>query len=163
MSGRELVVRRAQASDRDVLVEFGAALASETEGQELDRPILTSGVERALGDPNRGTYWVAERDGVVVGSLGITREWSDWRDGWIWWIQSVYTAPAARRCRSLQPGYHTCTRPARPVHRLWYMQHEHGRPRCHGLLPPTLLPSCQPCRPPLPPPERCCHRTTVTS
>jgi ribosomal protein S18 acetylase RimI-like enzyme len=72
-------------------------MAAETEGRDLDRARLEAGIAHALGDASRGTYFVAERDGRVAGALLVTREWSDWRDGWFLWIQSVYTRPEARR------------------------------------------------------------------
>jgi GNAT superfamily N-acetyltransferase len=88
-----LVVRDARPDDRDVIVEFNARLAEETEGKTLDLAILTRGVIAALGEPDRLRYWVAESEaesGRVIGQAAITREWSDWRAGWIWWFQSVY-------------------------------------------------------------------------
>src|SRR5215468_3854238 len=90
-------VRAAAARDLPVLVAFNAAMARETEGRALDEARLRRGVASALGDEARGRYLVAERGGQAVGALLLTREWSDWRDGWFWWIQSVYVAPAARR------------------------------------------------------------------
>ena len=90
-------VRPARAGDLDTLVEFNRAMALETEARELDADRLRSGVGRALADGERGSYRVAELDGRVVGCLLVTREWSDWRDGWFWWIQSVYVHPAGRR------------------------------------------------------------------
>jgi GNAT superfamily N-acetyltransferase len=90
------LVRAALAEDAAVLAEFNAAMARETEDRELDLRLLGSGVERALSDPTRGRYWVAEVEGRIVGCLLVTVEWSDWRDGWFWWIQSVYVAPAWR-------------------------------------------------------------------
>ena len=72
-------------------------MAEETEGRHLDLMRLGRGVARALTDRSRGRYLVAERDGEVVGALFVTLEWSDWRNGWFWWIQSVYTSPAERR------------------------------------------------------------------
>jgi GNAT superfamily N-acetyltransferase len=90
------IVRPAGRGDLDTLVAFNAAMALETEGRALDEARLRRGVERALLDAARGSYRVALRDGVVVGALLLTREWSDWRDGWFWWIQSVYVVPAAR-------------------------------------------------------------------
>ena len=89
-------VRPAAPVDLDVLVEFNAAMALETEGRRLDPARLRAGVRAALADPARGTYRVAEVDGRVVGALLLTREWSDWRNGWFWWIQSVFVAPDAR-------------------------------------------------------------------
>jgi len=89
-------VRAAGPDDLDTLVSFNAAMARETEGRELDKPRLRRGVQHALADAGRGRYRVAEHAGKVIGALLLTREWSDWRDGWFWWIQSVYVAPEAR-------------------------------------------------------------------
>ncbi len=92
------LIRTARPDDLAAIVSFQLAMALETEDRKLDRALVERGVARALADPGRGTYRVAELDGHVgvVGSLLITREWSDWRDGWFWWIQSVYVTPAAR-------------------------------------------------------------------
>jgi ribosomal protein S18 acetylase RimI-like enzyme len=89
-------VRDALPTDLELLVRFNAAMALETEGRALDPQRLRAGVARALADPQHGQYLVAE-DGGAVAALLLTREWSDWRDGWFWWIQSVYVAPEARR------------------------------------------------------------------
>lgn len=93
----ELRVREASEADLDLLVGFNLAMAQETEDLALDPEVLRSGMRRALRDPGRGRYSVAELDGDPVGALMVTREWSDWRDAWFWWIQSVYVAPRARR------------------------------------------------------------------
>ena len=90
------LVRAARPADRDRIVEFQIAMALESEGRELDRALVRAGVEAVLCDPARGRYLVGEIDGLVAGSLLLTLEWSDWRNGWFWWIQSVYTAPEAR-------------------------------------------------------------------
>lgn len=92
-----LVVRAARESDLDRLVAFNLAMARETEDHGLDESALRTGMLRALRDRERGSYSMAELDGAVVGCLLVTREWSDWRDRWFWWIQSVYVAPQARR------------------------------------------------------------------
>lgn len=90
-------VRDARPDDLPRIVEYNARLASETEGKALDPDVLARGVSLALADPDRLRYWVAEdADGRVVGQTAITREWSDWRAGWIWWLQSVYVALDAR-------------------------------------------------------------------
>jgi ribosomal protein S18 acetylase RimI-like enzyme len=89
-------VRPALSVDRDVIAAFNAAMARETEGKELDLVTVTRGVEKALADPSRGRYYVAELEGRAAGCLLLTREWSDWRDGWYWWIQSVFVTPQAR-------------------------------------------------------------------
>jgi GNAT superfamily N-acetyltransferase len=83
---------------RDALVAGNAAMALETEGKQLDVAVLRRGVERVLEDPSKGFYLVAlDSAGEVLGQLMITFEWSDWRAGDIYWIQSVFVVPAARR------------------------------------------------------------------
>ena len=72
-------------------------MAQETEGLALDDARTLAGVRAVLADEKRGFYLVAEREGAVVGQLMITTEWSDWRNAWFWWIQSVYVLPAHRR------------------------------------------------------------------
>lgn len=84
--------RDARPDDLSVIVEFNARLASETEGKRLDPNILGRGVAIALAEPDRLRYWVAEAGGHVIGQTAVTREWSDWRCGWVWWLQSVYIA-----------------------------------------------------------------------
>jgi GNAT superfamily N-acetyltransferase len=89
-------IRRATAADLEVLVRGNIAIARETEQTTLDPELVRPGVELVLRDESRGIYFVAETS-EVVGQLLITREWSDWRCGFYWWIQSVYVAPSARR------------------------------------------------------------------
>jgi GNAT superfamily N-acetyltransferase len=89
--------RAATAGDLDFIVHGNTAMALETEHKILDPATVRSGVQAAFDDPARGRYFVAEIDGKVVGQLMITYEWSDWRNGVFWWIQSVYVEPAARR------------------------------------------------------------------
>jgi len=90
-------VRRAVPADAPVIVEFNRRLALETEGKTLDVAVLTSGVAAGLADPYKALYFVAEERGEVVGQVMVTTEWSDWRNGWIWWIQSVYVRADHRR------------------------------------------------------------------
>ena len=85
-----VTIRQPCAADAPVIAEFNARLARETEHLELDPVPLRAGVEAVLSDPAKGIYWVAETGGEVVGQLMITFEWSDWRNGVFWWIQSVY-------------------------------------------------------------------------
>ena len=92
-----ILARPAGAQDMETLVAFNAAMALETEGVELDRERLRRGVAAVLGDSSRGFYVVAEMAGAVVGQLMVTTEWSDWRNGRFWWIQSVYVHPEYRR------------------------------------------------------------------
>ncbi len=93
----DLTVRRSKPSDLPTIVDFNAAMALETEGLELDRAVLRKGVSAVIEEPSRGFYVLAESDGRVVGQTMITFEWSDWRNGPFWWIQSVYVAPPYRR------------------------------------------------------------------
>lgn len=90
-------VRPAEPDDLSFLVDANAALARETEGRVLDGDVLRRGVSRVLRDPSRGRYFVAvDATGARLGALMVTPEWSDWRDAWFLWIQSVFVHPAAR-------------------------------------------------------------------
>jgi GNAT superfamily N-acetyltransferase len=99
-------IRRAVPEDAATVAEFNAQLALETERLTLNRAQLRSGVDQALGDPSRGVYWLAEVNRQVVGQLMITREWSDWRNGWFWWMQSVYVRKEWRGRGVFQALYH---------------------------------------------------------
>lgn len=88
--------RDAARTDAPAIVEFQLAMARETEDVALNRPTLTRGVDAVFDTPSLGRYYVAESGGEVIGSLLITYEWSDWRNGMVWWIQSVYVLPAFR-------------------------------------------------------------------
>ena len=90
-------LREARRSDAGVIASHNAAMAEETETKLLDPAIVGPGVEALFGDASLGRYWVAEADGQVIGQLMVTFEWSDWRNGTIWWIQSVYVRPESRR------------------------------------------------------------------
>ncbi len=92
----ELRIRRAEFRDLDTIAAFNAAMARETEHLELDSERLRAGVEAVLRDSAKGFYLVAESSAGVLGQLMITYEWSDWRNGNFWWIQSVYVELAAR-------------------------------------------------------------------
>lgn len=91
-------VRSAATTDVPFLVGCNAAMAAETEHKTLSRDVLAHGVQAVLGDPRRGFYLVAERAGEAAGCLLVTHEWSDWRNGDWWWLQSVYVCQAHRRC-----------------------------------------------------------------
>jgi len=90
-------IRVAQNSDVKSLVEFNQLMAWETEQKKLDEDILSKGVSALIVDENKGFYLVAEQNNIVVGSLMVTTEWSDWRNGVFWWVQSVYITPDFRR------------------------------------------------------------------
>jgi GNAT superfamily N-acetyltransferase len=83
-------------SDAPVIAEFNAQLALETEQRRLDLERVRQGVLALLRDPAKGAYYLADVDGKVVGQLLITYEWSDWRNGNFWWIQSVFVEKAFR-------------------------------------------------------------------
>jgi ribosomal protein S18 acetylase RimI-like enzyme len=101
-----ILVRPARPEDWPTIVEFNCRLAEESEGKQLDRTRIEPGVKAVLADPRKGRYFVAvcdegaaaeEPGGRIVGQLMHTFEWSDWRNGEIWWLQSVYVAPEFRR------------------------------------------------------------------
>ncbi len=83
-------IRSATQNDLPILVEFQMDMAQETEGMVLDRNVLTAGMQAVMTDNSKGQYLVAEIDGAVAGSLLLTYEWSDWRNGTVLWIQSVF-------------------------------------------------------------------------
>src|SRR6185503_1914587 len=94
--GGEIRIRPALPADAGVIAGFQLRMARETEGVELDGAVLARGVAAVFADAAKGAYWVAERDGEIVACLLVTPEWSDWRDGTVLWIQSVYVVPAER-------------------------------------------------------------------
>lgn len=79
------------------ITEFQVDMALESEGTKLDRERVKQGVSAVIDDANKGLYLVAEQSGHTIGSLMITREWSDWNNAWYWWIQSVFVLPEFRR------------------------------------------------------------------
>ena len=97
MENINFVVSRGEVCDIDSIVQFQADMAMESEGCVLDKEKVTKGVTAAMLDDSKGIYWVAKIDGKTIGSLMITREWSDWNNEWYWWIQSVYVTPEYRK------------------------------------------------------------------
>jgi GNAT superfamily N-acetyltransferase len=91
-----ILVRDARPEDASTIVDFQLAMARETEEVELDLETCTRGVAAVFADATLGRYFVVEEEGLVVASLMITYEWSDWRAGTVWWIQSVYVLPTHR-------------------------------------------------------------------
>lgn len=85
-----VIVIRAAPEHGEVIARFNQAMAMETENKVLEHDVILPGVMTMLQDDSLGFYLVALRDHSVVGSLGVTYEWSDWRNGLFWWIQSVY-------------------------------------------------------------------------
>lgn len=92
----DLEIREARPGDAPAIVEFQLLMARETEDLALDRETVTRGVTAVFADPGKGIYWVAGRDGRITGSLLTTFEWSDWRNGTVLWVQSVYVLPEER-------------------------------------------------------------------
>lgn len=114
-------IRLARHGDAEILRDFNSSMAMETEGMVLDGEVALNGVKAILADPGKGFYLLAEAvpfalgretasesngsvgpftsptAGSVAGSLMVTKEWSDWRNGWFWWIQSVFVAVPFRR------------------------------------------------------------------
>jgi len=91
-----IVIRPAQPEDLATIADFNVRLAQESEGLPLDPATVHSGVEALLLDPSKGVYVVAESGGRLVGQLMLTIEWSDWRNGPIYWLQSVYVVADVR-------------------------------------------------------------------
>lgn len=92
----DLVLRDATAADLEFLVAGNRRMAEETEGVQLDPQLVGPGTRAVLADASLGRYFVAEAGGRPVGQLMLTYEWSDWRNGVFWWVQSVYVEPAQR-------------------------------------------------------------------
>ena len=89
-------IRIARHSDIDSLVDFNQKMALETEDRRLDGKTLRYGVAAVFHDASKGFYVVTEDDNAIIGGLLVTFEWSDWRNSWFWWIQSVYIVAEAR-------------------------------------------------------------------
>ena len=105
----DLLIRAATVGDLSTIVDFNTRLAEETEHFLLDREILQAGVSAVLADASRGHYDLASSGGMIVGQMMHTREWSDWRNGDIWWLQSVYVHPDHRRCGVFRALYEHLT------------------------------------------------------
>lgn len=126
-------IRPARLEDAAIIAEYNRALARETEGRDLDPARIGPGVVAVLEDPTKGRYLVAERAGVVIGQLMVTFEWSDWRNGMFWWIQSVYVIPEARGCGVFGALYREVEAQARANPGICglrlYMEHHNERAR----------------------------------
>ena len=90
-------IRNAFPSDADSIIAFNQAMARETEDRTLEDRIIRAGVQRIFDEPDQGFYLVSENEEGIIGTLMVTREWSDWRNGQFWWIQSVYVEKRFRR------------------------------------------------------------------
>lgn len=92
----DVAIRPALPGDAPAIVEFQMLMARETESLELDRDTVRRGVEAVFAAPAKGRYWIAERAGRIAGCLLTTYEWSDWRNGTVFWIQSLYVLSEER-------------------------------------------------------------------
>jgi GNAT superfamily N-acetyltransferase len=93
-----LKIRAATRDDRDHLLRINTGLAEETEGKRLEVETVAAGVDAVFADPGKGFYLLCESgDDGVAGGLLVTSEWSDWRNAWYWWIQSVFVFPEFRK------------------------------------------------------------------
>ncbi|MEX1828545.1 GNAT family N-acetyltransferase [Luteibacter sp. CQ10] len=147
-----LTIRAAAVDDADDIARWNIAMAWETERKALDPDTIGRGVRAVFAEPRRGFYLVAERDGVAVGCLLVTYEWSDWRCGDFWWIQSVYVTPEARRggvFRSLYESVRSKAEAAGAVGVRLYVETENeraqatydglGMERCHYYMYEAML------------------------
>lgn len=116
-----LQIRVAVPADGDTIAARNCAMAFETEGRVLDCETAQKGAMAVIEDPAKGWYLVAESDGMIIGQCMITFEWSDWRCGRIWWIQSVYILPECRRTGVFSEMY------------AWIAASAHRRPDVVGL------------------------------
>ena len=147
-----LLVRAAQRGDIANIAAWNVAMAWETEQKRIDPALLERGVSAVFDEPRRGFYMVAERDGAPIGCLLVTYEWSDWRCGDFWWIQSVYVVAEARRggvFRGMYEAVMQRAREARAVGLRLYVETENqraqgtyaglGMERCHYFMYEAML------------------------
>ena len=127
----EILVRPAEPSDAAIIAEFNSRMAAETEGLRLDPARLRAGVDAVLADETKGRYWIARRGANALGQLLVTYEWSDWRNGVFWWIQSVYVDPEARGQGVYKTMYRELEKRARQANGVCgirlYVEHENKR------------------------------------
>ncbi len=126
-----LIIKAATADDAEALAEFNSLMAMETENLKLDPETVKNGVKRLLQRPEQGHYYIAWVDGERAGSAMITHEWSDWRDGQMWWIQSVFIEKVHRRKGVFRALYKHMAAQAKQSPdtcglRLYVEQHNHG-------------------------------------
>lgn len=149
----KITVRAATRADQAHIAAWNAAMAWETEARRLDPETLERGVLAIFDEPRRGFYLVAEHEGTPVGCLMVTYEWSDWRCGDFWWIQSVYVVESARRLgvfRALYEDVAKRAKTARAVGLRLYVETENeraqatyaglGMERCHYFMYETEFP-----------------------
>jgi GNAT superfamily N-acetyltransferase len=103
-------IRKAVAQDMPLLADFQLSLAQETENVQLDKAIVMKGLKALFDDPSRGQYYVAEYNQQAVGCHLITFEWSEWRNGMVWWLQSVYVSAEYRKHKIFSAMYNNLIR-----------------------------------------------------
>ncbi len=92
----DIIIKQASLADEEKIIAFQLAMADETEGLKLNPVILKTGINAVLTDVTKGIYYVAEINNNIAGSMLVTYEWSDWRNGLVLWFQSVYVIPEYR-------------------------------------------------------------------
>ena len=97
MSNNKFSIRQAEVKDAEAIAEFNRLMAFETEHKKLLPEVILAGVNAMIANPSHGFYLVAEDGDQIAGSLMVTTEWSDWRNGVVWWVQSVYVREEYRR------------------------------------------------------------------
>ena len=127
---KPVTIRHANMDDVDTIAEYNIAMALETEGISLDLNRVKSGVRAVLDDSSKGFYVVVDIDSRVVGQMMVTFEWSDWRNGVFWWIQSVYVHPDHRRLSIFTQLYKHVERSAKEADNVCglrlYVEHENA-------------------------------------
>ena len=101
-----LNIQLAKESQADLIADFQIQMAKETENLILDFNVVNKGVKTVFNDKSKGCYYVAMLEDKVIASLLITFEWSDWRNGFVWWIQSVFVLPQYRGQKVFNKLYH---------------------------------------------------------
>jgi len=131
MAPLDVSIRDATSADAAIIADFNASLAFESEDMRLDPELVGPGVKALLSDPSKGRYWMAEAAGKIVGQIMVTYEWSDWRNGMIWWIQSVYVHGDHRRSGVFSALYRHVESLARQDSQVCgirlYVEHENAR------------------------------------
>ncbi len=92
----DFIIREGELRDKEIIATNNMNMAEETENKQLNYEMTLRGVEEALKDKEKGEYFLAEHEGKIIGQLMITKEWSDWRNCFFVWVQSVYTIPEFR-------------------------------------------------------------------
>ena len=127
-----VIVRRGEPRDGATIAVFNLRMAFETEKRRLNPSTLERGVKAVFEDPRRGSYFVAEFNGMVIGCLLITHEWSDWRNGDVWWLQSVYVDADHRRrgaFRAMYAHVESLAREAGAIALRLYLERHNARAR----------------------------------